>query len=90
METEQGEIFVEKELDILLEINFLGIWDQRHYPNPEFWRIAGEVGNKVIFGADAHQPDKVWNPQALLSAQTIVQKYNLNLIQTVDLQNPKM
>lgn len=82
--------YLAKELDIPLEINFLGICDQRHYPNPEFWRIVGEVGNKVIFGADAHQPDKVWNPQALLSAQTIVQKYNLNLIQTVDLQNPKM
>ncbi|MGI6017703.1 MAG: histidinol-phosphatase [Marvinbryantia sp.] len=79
-----------KELDIPLEINFLGIWDQRHYPNPEFWKIAGEVGNKVIFGADAHQPDKVWNLQALLIAQTIVQKYNLNLIHTVDLRAPKM
>ncbi len=82
--------YLAKELDIPLELNFLGICDQRHYPNPEFWKIVGEVGNKVIFGADAHQPDKVWNPQALLSAQTIVQKYNLNLIQTVDLQNPKM
>lgn len=73
-----------KSLDIPLEINFLGIWDKRHYPNPEFWRIAGEVGNKVIFGADAHQPEKVWNPEAIRIAEEIVSWYDLTLIETVD------
>lgn len=73
-----------KTLDIPLEINFLGIWDKRHYPNPEFWRIAGEVGNKAIFGADAHQPEKVWNPEAICVAEEIVSRYNLTLIETVD------
>ncbi|MFQ9393394.1 MAG: PHP domain-containing protein [Lachnospiraceae bacterium] len=33
--------------------------------NPAFWKIVGEVGNPVIFGSDAHEPDKVWNPAAL-------------------------
>lgn len=72
-----------KRLDIPLEINFLGIWQKRHYPNPDFWRIAGEVGNKVIFGADAHQADKVCNPEALSAAEKIVERYGLTLVNTV-------
>lgn len=72
-----------KRLDIPLEINFLGIWQKRHYPNPDFWRIAGEVGNKVIFGADAHQADKVCNPEALSDAEKIVERYGLTLVNTV-------
>lgn len=76
-----------KELDIPLEINFLGIWDRRHYPNRRFWKIAGEVGNKVIFGADAHRPEKVWDPEALKEAEKIVEDYHLQLTDTLDLKS---
>ena len=76
-----------KGLDIPLEINFLGIGESRHYPNPEFWRIAGEVGNKVIFGADAHQPEKVWNPEAIRAAEEMISRYHLTLIDTIDFRN---
>lgn len=78
-----------KKKDIPLEINFLGIWDKRHYPNPVFWKIAGEVGNKVIFGADTHQPEKVWNPAALKKAEEMVKTYGLCRLDTVNLVNPK-
>lgn len=81
----RGLCSLAKELDIPLEINFLGIWDKRHYPNPDFWKIAGETGNKVIFGADAHQPDKVWNADALLIAEKIVKEYGLNLIDKLNI-----
>lgn len=73
-----------KKLDIPLEINFLGIWGRRHYPNPVFWKIAGETGNKVIFGSDAHRPDKVWNPEALQRAQQIVWENGLQVVETVE------
>ena len=76
-------------MDIPLEINFLGIWEGRHYPNLEFWKIAGEVGNTVIFGSDAHQAAKVWNPEALSIAEKIVKKYNLKLIDTVPFRIPR-
>ena len=72
-----------KELDIQLEINFLGLWQKRHYPNPGFWEIVGEVGNKVIFGSDAHQADKVWDPETISAAEKMVKEYNLVLIDTV-------
>lgn len=75
-----------KERDIPLEINFLGIWDRRHYPNRKFWKIAGEVGNTVVFGADAHQPEKVWNPAALSEAEKIVEDYGLRLMDVVELK----
>lgn len=77
-----------KEQGIPLEINFLGIWDKRHYPNRRFWKIAGEVGNTVIFGADAHQPEKVWNPEAVSVAEKMVKEYHLNLIDTVEFKKP--
>ena len=79
-----------KELNIPLEINFLGIWDHRHYPNLKFWEIAGQVQNTVVFGADAHQPEKVWNPQALKTAKNIVNTFHLHLTDTVTLRSPKI
>ncbi|EHE96337.1 histidinol-phosphatase [Enterocloster citroniae] len=79
-----------KRLNIPLEINFLGIWDKRNYPNLNFWKIAGTVGNTVIFGSDAHQPEKVWNPDALSIAKKMVHTYNLELIDTVNFRIPQM
>lgn len=77
-----------RRLDIPLEINLLGIWTNRNYPDLRFWKIAGEAGNKVILGADAHQPDKVWNLQALETAEKIVESCRLNLIETLDFRKP--
>ena len=74
-----------KKQDIPLEINFLGLWSKRHYPNRRFWKTAGEVGNTVIFGADAHRPEEVWNPEALLAAEQIVRDYKLQLVDTIEL-----
>ena len=45
-----------KKLDIPIEFNLLGFRNKRSYPDPKFWRIAGRVGNRVIFGMDAHKP----------------------------------
>lgn len=74
-----------KTLRVPLEINFLGLYDGRNYPNPRFWKIAGEVGCDVIFGADAHAPGMVWNPWSLGQASEMVEQYGLHLIQTLDL-----
>lgn len=45
-----------KRMGIPLEINLLGVRDHRHYPSETFFKIAAEVGNDVILGADAHDP----------------------------------
>ena len=43
-------------LDVPLEINRLGYADRRVYPNPRFWRLAGEAGVTAVIGVDAHRP----------------------------------
>lgn len=77
-----------KQLEIPVEINFLGISDHRHYPDERFWKIAGEEECSVVFGADAHSPAAVWNPKALRAAEEMVRKYDLHLLETVSFRRP--
>lgn len=46
-----------KKLEIPIEINCLGLSDDRHYPNKKFFKIAAEIGNRVVVGIDAHSPE---------------------------------
>ena len=48
-----------KELGVPMEYNLLGLRSGRNYPDERFWRIAAEVGNTVILGADAHSPEQM-------------------------------
>lgn len=66
-----------KKLDLPLEINFLGISDHRNYPDQVFWEIAGDVGNTVVFGADAHHTGMVVNPQAEKTAVSLMKTCGL-------------
>lgn len=66
-----------KALDIPLEVNLLGLMSHRNYPNDTFWQIAGEVGNRVVFGADAHDPERVYVKSEEQQAQALVEKYAL-------------
>lgn len=70
-----------KDNSIPLEINFLGIRSNRRYPNEKFWKIAGEVGNDVVFGFDAHDPDGAGDIASSVRAEEIVKKYNLHYIE---------
>ena len=49
---------------IPLEINLLGLGENRHYPNPLFWQVAAEEGCTAILGCDAHKAE------ALLDVET--------------------
>ena len=78
---EMKEICVaSKELHIPLEINFLGISDGRNYPNPLFWKLAGEVQVPVTFGFDAHDPMRAFDEKSLKIAEKMVETYGLNYI----------
>ena len=46
-----------KEHHFPLEINLLGMYLKRHYPNAHFWKLAGEIGCTAILGCDAHNPE---------------------------------
>lgn len=48
-----------KEKRVPLEINFLGLSDNRFYPSKRFLQCAEYVDNEMIFGIDAHCVDAI-------------------------------
>lgn len=75
-----------KELDIPLEINILGMGENKHYPADRFWKIAGEVGNKVILGLDAHCVRHVRDGRSFDKCMELVEKHRLNLIEELKIR----
>lgn len=70
-----------KQYEIPLEINLLGIRDNRHYPCDAFWQVVGEVGCDVVFGCDAHDALSAYDEASLPKAMQIVKKYNLKYLE---------
>ena len=48
-----------KQCDIPLEFNLAGLACGKNYPNPCFWELAAEEGNRVVLGMDAHRAEDV-------------------------------
>lgn len=69
-----------KRLNVPLEINMLGIRQNRIYPNEWFWEVAGQENSPVVFGSDAHEATHVFNNKTLGIAKEIVKKFKLNYI----------
>lgn len=69
-----------KAMDLPIEINMLGVWQGRWYPNMDFWKIAGEVGVKTVIGSDAHRPDKIGCAENMPVVKDMVEKFSLNLV----------
>lgn len=74
-----------RECGIPLEINFLGIYDGRHYPNEEFWAIAAEEKSPVTFGLDAHGAKRAYDGKSLIKAEEMVKRLGLNYIGKPDI-----
>ena len=68
------------ECGVPLEINFLGIKENRIYPSEIFWQMAGEEQSPVTFGFDAHTAEDACNLKALERATELVKTYHLNYI----------
>ncbi len=75
-----------KETETPLEINLLGLREGRNYPDERFWAIAGEVGNAVVLGCDAHRPANVCDPETEQKARDLVKRHSLRLIERVALR----
>lgn len=67
-----------------LELNLLGIRENRHYPNGRFWQIAAEEGNTVVLGCDAHEPQHVVDPESERKALGLVERLGLECRPAVD------
>ena len=76
-----------KKYNVALEINLLGIRTSRHYPNEKFWKIAGEVGNTVVCGCDAHEAESVCDNASYEKAQEMAKLYKLNLQNASEILN---
>ena len=79
---------VANEHDVPMELNFVGYRCGRHYPNELFWKIAGEEGCKMVLGSDAHTPEHLAIPEEVAYGHHMAEKFNLKLVDTVELKRP--
>ena len=77
-----------KECSVPIEINLLGLMDNRHYPREEFWKLAGEMSADTIIGCDAHAPEFCPHAQTVLMAKRLADRVGVNLLDEVKLINP--
>lgn len=71
-----------------IEYNLLGMAANRSYPCELFWKEVARFGAPMILGCDSHSPDRVAKKEELRAALKFVNKYNLNLVETVKLVSP--
>lgn len=69
-----------KEREIPVEINLLGMMDNRFYPTDAFWRIAAREGNSAIIGCDAHQPSVLSNRELHKQGEEFAKRFGLPLL----------
>lgn len=71
---------------IPLEINMLGAWSGRNYPNPIFWEMAAEEGCTVILGCDAHAPDHLHKLETEQKLLEMAGRLGLDLVEKAELR----
>lgn len=69
-----------------LEINLLGLGEDRHYPNPLFWQIAAEEGCTAVLGCDAHKPEALLDLEAEQRARNLAARAGIVIADTVSLR----
>ena len=69
-----------KAMNAPLEINLLGLSENRRYPNPRFLKIAQEVGNAAILGVDAHAPEQFLRSDLVERAKSLAAEFELPLV----------
>lgn len=72
-----------KECDMPLEFNLLGFSTHRQYPNETFFRLAKEVGNKVIIGTDAHEANALLDMKTYELAKQWLERLGLEITEDI-------
>ena len=75
---------VAKRYDMPIELNCYGMINNRCYPDRKLFELAEKVGNKVIIGIDAHNPNNICK-QTYDNAHNLIKGLNLNLIENLDI-----
>ena len=71
---------------IPLEINLLGLGENRHYPRNAFWECAVEEGCKAILGCDAHTPEGLLDVKTEARALALAKQWNITVLDDVPLR----
>lgn len=66
-----------KKLNVPIEINRLGLCEGRHYPTDLFWTQAAKVGNQVIIGYDAHQPQVLSDEEGYQACKAYAERFGI-------------
>ena len=74
-----------KEAGMPLEYNLLGFSTKRHYPTDRFFKIAAEVGNKIVIGCDAHSPNVFEDAEGLKRCIEKTESLGLEIVSHVEL-----
>lgn len=74
-----------KKANLPLELNFLGLSGGRIYPCREFFKIAAETGNEIIYGRDAHRPDAFFDTETEAKADEWTAQLGLERTEKPDL-----
>ena len=69
-----------------LEINLLGLRENKWYPQMPFLEACGEENCKMILGIDAHNPQCLNDPVTEGIARDLVKTYGLKLVDRVELR----
>ncbi|MGN0620801.1 MAG: histidinol-phosphatase [Porcipelethomonas sp.] len=72
-----------KEKNIPVEINLLGVVENRHYTSEKFLSIAAETGNSVIIGCDAHTPDRLSFDDGINACIKMAEKFGLKIVDSL-------
>lgn len=75
-----------KQCGIPLEVNLLGLFEKKHYPNSAFWEQAATENCDVILGRDAHCPAHILDSKTEKRGLEIVNRFGLHLLDTATLR----
>ena len=75
-----------KDHQIPLELNLLGLRENRNYPNSLFLELVAEENLPMVLGYDAHQPDHLTNTVQLTQAEALLNPFGIRLLPTVELK----
>lgn len=75
-----------KSCGLPLEINLLGFFKKRNYPDVRFWELAAEEGCPVILGCDTHVSKHLLEEKTEQQALEMIERFGLELLETVPLR----
>lgn len=73
-------------LGVPLEINLLGLNEDRHYPSDRFFGIAAGTGCKFVLGCDAHAPESIFPEGFDVRLYDFLARHNITPLENITLR----